>query len=831
MRSVRLILEGQAGSCRDKVRSGNVSLAQGADYGAEETDDATSNVAAHGAGQMEETLLCVAADVAEPRAWQTVSARERQRTRGVMVGQSTGGGSRWGSDLKKGLDASWVDGIISWTTLAQQLETMQVATSEGEGSMGEIRLIDLNIAKAAARLGRLRRAAVVVQIFEISPSRDRVVAWVQDTMEIWLGVAVSQVTALSRKEFLVVFTTEEDRDEVIAQPPGFLDGKAVRIVKWENRQSTKLTANMKNELKYANVRVCILVDVSLDLPQFVGIKTPWEKTYLQPVVYTRLPDRCLLCQGKAIGQGPVLRKGMEIPGVMMGQMRSREEQGVQGNRFAVLDDNEDADMVIAADDEDQLPKGDLEKGLKLKTIQGTSFKRNLSKTFSPTGTEEDQPPAKKSALSTKAIQEKARVGRAPKKKAVGKTKVTSLAWLDESTNTEDESSSDPSDVDEAPVDRRVFGELTTNVHRPDEGDSSWFSLGESSGHKPQPLADGLAQGGKALLLHESLQVVDHGVGRDGRLAWARVRRGSEVIGLLTIQALNKRRLRLEFWNKIKEIIQEGEWLLIGDFNQVDLPEDSFGKSTLGREERWWRQFLVERGLVDCYISTAVRTGGRFTRMAKKKSRFVGSRLDRGYLTSGAGWIHHVKDVGHHNTSRLSDHVPVSVVLQVEPEESNRHFKSYFKMSFYELADPVVKARAKAAWLNEAELVHDSRRRWARGWQRVKQVLCEVQKEKGRVRREESGLAAEIAWRRDMITEDSSAEEVQALARMEGRLKAQELSDAREWKMGSREKWIGEDAAPARYFFTRLKVKWARKAIVALEDKDGEFLTNREEIFG
>ncbi|KAL3675775.1 hypothetical protein R1sor_025723 [Riccia sorocarpa] len=227
--------------------------------------------------------------------------------------------------------------------------------------------------------------------------------------------------------------------------------------------------------------------------------------------------------------------------------------------------------------------------------------------------------------------------------------------MNSSINTEGESRSDPCDVDEAPVDRRVFGELTTNVHRLDEGDSSWFSLGGSSGHKRQPLADGLAQvrqviedmaqrssqqadkenesaGRRALLLHESLQVVDHGVGGDGRLAWARVRRGSEVIGLLTIHALNKRRLRLEFWNKIKEIIQEGEWLLIGDFNQVDLPEDSFGKSTLvkGREERWWRQFLVERGLVDCYISTAVRTGGRFTRMAKKKSRFVGSRLDRGY---------------------------------------------------------------------------------------------------------------------------------------------------------------------------------------------------------
>ncbi|KAL3692038.1 hypothetical protein R1sor_005689 [Riccia sorocarpa] len=80
------------------------------------------------------------------------------------------------------------------------------------------------------------------------------------------------------------------------------------------------------------------------------------------------------------------------------------------------------------------------------------------------------------------------------------------------------------------------------------------------------------------------------------------------------------------------------------------------------------------------------------------------------------------------------------------------------MSYFELADPVVKERVRTAWLNEVDQVHDSRRKWARGWQHVKQVLREVRKDKDGLRREESGLAAEIAWRREMITADSSVEE-------------------------------------------------------------------------
>ncbi|KAL3692037.1 hypothetical protein R1sor_005688 [Riccia sorocarpa] len=428
MRSARLILEGQSSSWRDRARGVSALVAHGVDHDADETDDAASILAARGVGQMDETLPRGAAEVAMPRAWQTDSAKERQRTRSVMVGQSTSGGSRQDQEIvKKCLDASWAEDV-SWKTLAQELETMQVATSDGEGSLGEIRLIDLNVSKVAARLGRLRQAAVVVQIFEIYPSRGRVVAWVQDTIELRLGVAVNQ---------------------------------------WENRQSIKLTANMKvawvelrdlppfledqvetmlgvlglivhhflekqNELKYANVRACILIDVSLDLPQFVGIKTPWEKTYLQPVVFTRLPDRCFLCQGKGAWENMTI---------------SSADPDAQAKSEANINEKVTMTPVL-------LKTGGVEeKGLKLKA--------------------------------------KARVGRAPKKKLVERHKGGSLAWLDESINTEDELGGDPCDIDEVQGERRVFGELNLNENRPKEEDSGRLSFG-STGYKRQPLADGLA---------------------------------------------------------------------------------------------------------------------------------------------------------------------------------------------------------------------------------------------------------------------------------------------------------------------------------------------------
>ncbi|KAL2644277.1 hypothetical protein R1flu_011864 [Riccia fluitans] len=62
-------------------------------------------------------------------------------------------------------------------------------------------------------------------------------------MRLW--VKISQVTALSRREFLVVFESLKDRKVVLSRLLGFLDGKAVRMVEWEKQNLIKLAVNMK----------------------------------------------------------------------------------------------------------------------------------------------------------------------------------------------------------------------------------------------------------------------------------------------------------------------------------------------------------------------------------------------------------------------------------------------------------------------------------------------------------------------------------------------------------------------------------------------------------
>ncbi|KAL3682953.1 hypothetical protein R1sor_000975 [Riccia sorocarpa] len=340
-----------------------------------------------------------------------------------------------------------------------------------------------------------------------------------------------------------------------------------------------------------------------------------------------------------------------------------------------------------------------------------------------------------------------------------------------------------------------------------------------------------SRGGTALVLDSSVQVLSSGVGANGRMAWARIKIGNQQLGVISIHAPNKRRSRIAFWQKVLEITSEGEWIVAGDYNQVELQEDSRGRSAVvrGREERKWRELALQRGLVDGFFCAASRTGVRFTRIVKRESRTDWSRLDRFYITSGAQWVDHVHEIQHHTACTLSDHAPILISIQVEAEGGRKRMDTYFKMCHHDLSDPVIKQRVEEAWHRETEVVRDARRKWARGWCRVKQVLREARSERERRKKEDGNLAAEIEWRRSQLTEDHTEEEAEALRRVEKRARDQALQEAREWRIRSRVRWLSHDDAPSKYFFTKLRAKWARDTISALETGDGETITDREEI--
>ncbi|KAL3681233.1 hypothetical protein R1sor_024189 [Riccia sorocarpa] len=237
----------------------------------------------------------------------------------------------------------------------------------------------------------------------------------------------------------------------------------------------------------------------------------------------------------------------------------------------------------------------------------------------------------------------------------------------------------------------------------------------------------------------------------------------QVIGVVMVHAPNKRRARVQFWQELQELVRDGNWVILGDFNQIEIPDDSSGRTALlrGREERMWRGMVAEQGFVDCYFCSANVQGPRFTHFAKRNDRVDFSRLDRLYLTKGAEWLDHVKEVTHNAHTALSDHVPVSGILQLAAETQGRKPENYFKFNHFDLKDPEI-------------------------FQKVKD-------------------------------------------RMEKRLKEHELQEARIWRIRCREKWLTEDDAPSRYFFAKLKAKWARDSLTVLQLDDGEVTEDQEVI--
>ncbi|KAL3679627.1 hypothetical protein R1sor_022583 [Riccia sorocarpa] len=151
------------------------------------------------------------------------------------------------------------------------------------------------------------------------------------------------------------------------------------------------------------------------------------------------------------------------------------------------------------------------------------------------------------------------------------------------------------------------------------------------------------------------------------------------------------------------------------------------------------------------------------------------------------------------------------------------------MCGHDLVDPVVKQKVREAWDNETEVVRDSRRRWAQGWCRVKRVLREARSAQELQKKTEGDLEAEIEWRKARLDENQTDEEVDALERVEKHAKDRALQEAREWRTRSRVKWLSEDEEPSKFFFSKLKAKWARESIECLETNDGELLMEGDEI--
>lgn len=119
---------------------------------------------------------------------------------------------------------------------------------------------------------------------------------------------------------------------------------------------------------------------------------------------------------------------------------------------------------------------------------------------------------------------------------------------------------------------------------------------------------------------------------DGWLAWALVITSTNKLSVGSVYAPNERTRRKEMWDWIGDTLPESNLVLCGDWNMVELWDDSVGPHALihGNDARAWNRLVDRRNLVDNFVCAGQQQGPIFTRQAKKLDRLDQSRLGRSY---------------------------------------------------------------------------------------------------------------------------------------------------------------------------------------------------------
>ncbi|KAL3693786.1 hypothetical protein R1sor_007437 [Riccia sorocarpa] len=281
-----------------------------------------------------------------------------------------------------------------------------------------------------------------------------------------------------------------------------------------------------------------------------------------------------------------------------------------------------------------------------------------------------------------------------------------------------------------------------------------------------------------------------------------------------------------------EFIEEGNWIVCGDFNQVDRVRDSVGPSPRihGSEERIWSRLVMSKALADCYFEAATRSGPRFTKQAKAGRRLDRSRLDRVYLTDGGKWLAHIAEIQHYGGHIVGDHIPVrsKLILQARPEEQGQRKFSYFKLNANVLKQPEAREEVKRIWQDHAPEVTDARSRWSQGWARIRKFCRELQltqRNQNRINQ----LRQEVEERRRFLPLDCTEEEITELTEVEESRHALEDEEANKWFLRSRSKTLREGEAPTKFFFELAKARFKKDRIRALKTGAGATVTGNEEI--
>ncbi|KAL2624297.1 hypothetical protein R1flu_008542 [Riccia fluitans] len=130
-------------------------------------------------------------------------------------------------------------------------------------------------------------------------------------------------------------------------------------------------------------------------------------------------------------------------------------------------------------------------------------------------------------------------------------------------------------------------------------------------------------GGTALLLHPTISVKESRRLSDGNLTWARIEFQGHSFHVAVVYGPHTSSHRAQLWKRLNQALPFQKWILIGDWNSIERPDQTSGHRNLmvGEEETNFRSLKLKFALSDAYDLAEERFGPTYTRFIAYSTEF------------------------------------------------------------------------------------------------------------------------------------------------------------------------------------------------------------------
>ncbi|KAL3682519.1 hypothetical protein R1sor_000541 [Riccia sorocarpa] len=338
-------------------------------------------------------------------------------------------------------------------------------------------------------------------------------------------------------------------------------------------------------------------------------------------------------------------------------------------------------------------------------------------------------------------------------------------------------------------------------------------------------------GGVVLFVHKACTVVESYIDPLKRFVWVLVTLEGQTFGVIGLYSPTTVTERRRLWSDLAQALTHRQWILVGDLNMTEFPEDSSGQSQLigGDEATQFSRLKAMFSFSDARKLAEELWGPKYTRFQHTVYGDKWSVLDRFYISALAAWMHRVRSLLHHADYAYSDHFPVTLNFQLIEDWSDvpSGHQNYFKVDPYLLADTDIKVQLEEMWAPFQDPNHWQLQDYLYTWGQHLMLLQQHHQHQTRQLSQIETLEAELQKLHDENdgSEDYSRQ-IQDVTAQLHRLRSWQHHRAYLFSIA---RHLHEAEASTRYFHRLHRKRAAANRIRVIQRPDGSFTEEPTEI--